>query len=108
MRRPQNDGLPSFLSSDGFPSSATSSAFGNSFRFHGMECDAELGIYYYAKHKAQMTEIQSNPLNTDRLTRGHNPFYEAGFASAGGMQYFDPQIASAICSVADSGTFATL
>ncbi len=57
---------------------------------------AELGLHYDAKHKAQMTEIQSNPQSTDRLTRGHNPFYQAGFASAGGGQCFDPQIASAI------------
>ncbi|GEM_PF-2156334 len=39
-------GAPSFLTSNGVPTTATSSAFGNPFLFHGMEWDAETALYW--------------------------------------------------------------
>jgi YD repeat-containing protein len=40
-------GQPMFLSVDGFPLATNRSAVGNAFLFHGMEWDAETGLYRY-------------------------------------------------------------
>jgi len=35
------------------------------------------GYAYYAKHRANMNDVQSNPMYKDNANQGNNPFYES-------------------------------
>jgi uncharacterized protein RhaS with RHS repeats len=60
-------GLPSFLSADGLTLGTNASPAGNPFLFHGMQWDAETGLYF--DHSQGSTTGPVDPL-TGRATRG--------------------------------------
>jgi YD repeat-containing protein len=90
-------GTPHFLTSDGTTTSATSSARGNPFLFHGMEWDAETGLYWGGGSGSGDNPTESYyDANVGRcITRGGNwcgmgVFPRAGSSSLTGNNPWSP------------------
>jgi YD repeat-containing protein len=88
-------GQPTFLTSDGQPLPSNESAFGNVFLFHGMEWDAETGLYYNQEGEGTR---HNNPLFESSGNSGENPLFEGHYvdcqtATTIGLPKITPKIA---------------
>jgi YD repeat-containing protein len=54
-------GAPYFLSADGFPTGETESGVGNPYLFHGMEWDAETGLYLWKEFSPAESQPKATP-----------------------------------------------
>ncbi|MEK7781066.1 MAG: DUF6531 domain-containing protein [Verrucomicrobiota bacterium] len=99
-------GEVSFLNSDGFPLATNAAPSGNPFLFHGMEWDAEIGLYgggfdpltgsVTRKHRIRGYTVNARsdtPLGVDRVLGGaNNPWNGGGSPSAlqkGTVKFFN-------------------